>query len=143
MQELGALFTSGLLSSTLLPGNSEAIFLFYLQSSTQEPLLLLIAVSLGNLIGSYLNYAIGRGILAGSRFTTSKDKKQLFRRRNLIRKIRSHEGWSLFFCFLPVVGDPMTLIAGLVRVKWWKFLLIVGLGKTSRYIFIWQINDFL
>ena len=41
--------------------------------------------------------------------------------------------WSLLFSWLPLVGDPLTLVAGVMREPWWRFLLLVGLAKSGRY----------
>lgn len=131
---LWALFISALLSATLLPGGSEALLIYQLHQGGSAWLLVLIA-GCGNVLGSIITYGMGYGgnqllyhNAMGRRFVPSPQRmqqaKQLFRR------------WgypSLLLAWLPIVGDPITLVAGLLRVPFSWFVILVSIGKFSRY----------
>ncbi len=127
------LFLSALLSATLLPGGSEALLLYRLQQGGDTAWLVLSA-TVGNLLGSLLTYAMGR---AGN---AALHKRWL---RIDEAQVRRAERWfarwgrpGLLFAWLPVVGDPLCLVAGLLRVPLGWFVLLVGAGKLGRYVFI-------
>ncbi len=128
-----ALFSSAFLSATLLPGSSEALLL-YLLSQGGPWLPLLLTASVGNLLGSLLTYAMGR---LGNQALHSRwlrfDSKELSRAESWF------ERWgrpALLLAWLPVVGDPLCLVAGLLRVGAVWFVILVGLGKFGRYAFL-------
>lgn len=125
-----ALFISAFLSATLLPGSSEALLLIRLQGEEAwlEPVL---TATVGNLLGSLLTYAMGLGGNAAlhSRWLRIGE-----------HDLRRAEAWfarwglpSLLLAWLPVVGDPLCLLAGLLKVRFVPFLLLVGIGKFGRY----------
>lgn len=124
------LFFSALASSTLLPGSSEALLLLKLEQGGDAPLLVFSATA-GNVLGSLLTYALGRvGNAAAHRRLLRLDA------RDLARAERWFSRWgrpSLLFAWLPVVGDPLCLVAGLLRVGLPSFVLLVGIGKLVRY----------
>lgn len=127
------LFASAFLSATLLPGSSEALLL--LKIGAGEPWMsLMLTATAGNLLGSILTFGMGR---AGN--------SVLHRRwlRTDERDLARAEAWfgrwglpSLLLAWLPVVGDPLCLIAGLLRVHPLPFVILVGLGKLARYAFL-------
>lgn len=117
----------------LLPGGSEALFV-YLLSLTLNPFLLLLIATLGNTLGSFVNYVLGK---YASTFALSKgymSEKQLQKASTLFE---TYGAWSLLFSWLPIIGDPLTFVAGIVRYPWWKFLLIVSFAKLARYSFVY------
>ena len=128
-----ALFTSALLSATLLPGSSEALLLFRLSEGHAWLPLVLVATA-GNLLGSLLTYGMGR---AGN---TALHSRWLRIRENDVRRAESwFSRWgqpSLLLAWLPIVGDPLCLVAGLLRVRLVFFIVLVGVGKLARYVFI-------
>lgn len=128
------LFISGLLSATLLPGSSEALLLFRLHEGQEYWLVLLLSVTVGNVLGSLITYAMG---LAGNRLAHQKwlgiSEASLARAEAWFRR------WgvfSLLLAWLPVVGDPLCLLAGLMRMNPWLFTLLVAIGKAGRYLFL-------
>ncbi|MCB1200779.1 MAG: DedA family protein [Leptospiraceae bacterium] len=127
------LLASAFLSSTVLPGSSEAYTIYLVRSHYPVMLVFLIA-SAGNILGSLVNYWIGRG---GYRLLKNRiwgfSKKNLARSRLLFRK---YGAIALFFAFLPVIGDPVTGVAGLMRYPLKKFLVVVAAGKLFRYAFV-------
>ncbi|BDD89312.1 YqaA family protein [Desulfofustis limnaeus] len=126
-----ALFTTSLLAATILPISSEVMLYALLQGdSPAGPLLL--AATLGNTVGSAVNWGLGRYLLHFRErpwfyFTTEQiDKAQHWFQRYGV--------WSLLFAWLPLGGDVLTLVAGVMRVRLWLFLILVGLGKSLRYL---------
>ena len=131
------LFISAFGAATLLPLQSEAVLVGLLMQHKYSVALLIIVASIGNILGSCINWYLGLRI---ERF---KDKKWFpVSENNMIKaeKIYQKYGfWSLLLSLLPVIGDPITLIAGLFREKFWRFLLMVFIAKTGRYICIYLI----
>lgn len=131
------LFISAFGAATLLPLQSEAVLVGLLMQHQYSVALLIIVASIGNILGSCVNWYLGLRI---ERF---KDKKWFpVSENNMIKaeKIYQKYGfWSLLLSWLPVIGDPITLIAGLFREKFWRFLLMIFIAKTGRYICIYLI----
>ena len=128
------LFLSSFLAATLLPAQSE-LGLGYLVINTNFSMALLITIaSLGNTAGATINWLLGQGI-AGS--VVSLEKIQTSKRYvTLINWYNKYGQWTLLFSWVPFIGDPITVIAGIFRVPLKTFLLIVALAKTSRYILV-------
>lgn len=128
---LAGLFLSALAAATLLPGGSEVVLGAMLASGRWDPVMLVTIATAGNVLGSTINWAIGR-FLAERRearwFPVSSaalDRAEArFKRYGLP---------VLLLSWVPVIGDPLTLIAGLLRVRLVPFLLFVGAGKAARY----------
>lgn len=128
------LFISALLSATLLPGSSEALLLYKLSESSGEAITMVMSAGAGNLLGSLLTYTMGRaGNAALHRRWLRIDEKGL----------ACAEVWftrwglpSLLLAWLPVIGDPLCLFAGLLRVSLVWFVILVGAGKLARYTFL-------
>lgn len=128
-----SLFLTSFASATLLPGGSEALFI-YLLSEHLSPTLLLAIATLGNTLGSFVNYILGK---YATDFALSKGymkEKHLIKASSVFEK---YGAWSLLFSWLPIIGDPLTFVVGIVRYSWWKFLMIVGFAKFARYIFVY------
>ena len=128
-----ALFTSAFLSATLLPGSSEALLLFRL-SEGQPWLPLVLVATTGNLLGSLVTFAMGR---VGNRVLHWRWMR--IEDRALVRAEAWFRRWgqpSLLLAWLPIVGDPLCLVAGLLRVHPLAFLVLAGLGKLGRYAFL-------
>jgi len=124
------LFFSALISSTLLPGGSEALLLYRLNEGGQAISLVCIA-TVGNVLGSLITYAMGRlGNEAVHQKWLSISTAQTERAETYFRRY----GYpSLLFAWLPIVGDPLCLIAGLLRCNIMIFLVLVSIGKFIRY----------
>ena len=127
------LFLSAFLSATVLPGSSEALLVLRLTEGSPWVTAVLTAAA-GNLCGSLVTYGMGR---AGNAVLHAR---WLRIGRDDLRRAQAWFGrWglpSLLFAWLPVVGDPLCLVAGLLRVKLSAFVALVGLGKLARYGFI-------
>jgi len=124
------LFVSAFLSATLLPGSSEALLLLRLGDGAAW-LPLVATATLGNLLGSLLTYAMGR---LGN---TALHRRWLrISEADLQRAERWFTRWglpSLLLAWLPVIGDPLCLLAGLLRVRPAPFVVLVAAGKLARY----------
>ncbi len=130
----GGLFLSAFLSATLLPGSSEALLTGLVVSGRGAPWLLLAAAVMGNVLGSLVNWICGRFLAA------FRDRKWFpvspRRYAQAAGWFERYGVWSLLFAWAPVVGDPLTVIAGAFRVGFLPFLLLVTIGKLVRYLFI-------
>lgn len=119
-------------AASLLPMQSEPVLVALLLAGEVEPWLLVAVASLGNTMGSAINYVLGRML---ERFRHRRwfpageaalDRAQRWYRR--------WGRWSLLLSWAPVIGDPLTVVAGILREKPWVFLLLVTLAKTGRYV---------
>ena len=129
---LVTLFFSGFTSATLLPGSSEALFLLMLSQQNWDTGLLILIVGTGNSLGGMSNWVLGILIRKGFHKDKNKEKqsKQRFKAEQWLKKYGSP---VLFFSFLPIIGDPLCLVAGLVKINWLKTLMYISLGKFFRY----------
>jgi membrane protein YqaA with SNARE-associated domain len=126
--EFFALFMSALIASTLFPMGSEVVLLSLL-SQGHNAIALWAVATLGNTLGSCINYALGY-------WASDYISKKHHTSKSWIRaqKAYNHYGsWSLLFAWLPIIGDPITLIAGLARTRFSLFILLVVIGKGARY----------
>lgn len=128
------LFLAAFLAATLLPAQSELGLAAIYASGGYSLLLLVLIASIGNTLGAVVNWFIGRGI---ERFKDRKwfpaSEKQLKTANAWYAKFGR---WSLLLSWMPIIGDPITLVAGILREPLWRFLLIVGFAKTARYAII-------
>ena len=132
-----SLFAISFLAATILPFSSELTLAGLIATSDYDNLLLLTVASFGNILGSVVNWALG----SYSRNLTTKKwfpfkETQIERSSKWFRKFGK---WSLLFAWVPVVGDPLTLVAGILRVKFIDFIILVAIGKVSRYIFVFYL----
>ncbi|MDB2441895.1 DedA family protein [Candidatus Pelagibacter bacterium] len=132
-----SLFVISFLAATILPFSSELTLAGLIATSDYDNLLLFIVASFGNVLGSVVNWALG----SYSRNLTTKKwfpfkETQIERSSKWFRKFGK---WSLLFAWVPVVGDPLTLVAGISRVKFIDFIILVAIGKVSRYIIVFYL----
>lgn len=119
------------MAATILPLSSEAALLG-LFATTAEPWPALIAVaSLGNILGSMTNWGIGRGMALATGHPAFPLKREKLDRAE--RWYRKWGAWSLLFSWVPVVGDPLTVVAGFLREPVWIVLALVSVAKVGRY----------
>jgi membrane protein YqaA with SNARE-associated domain len=126
------LFLIAFLSATLLPLGSEALLLYDISQKYSIALLWIFA-TLGNTLGSMFNYWIG---LKGEVYLEKKKYLSLKKMQNYRDLFDRFGGWSLLMSWAPIVGDPLTLIAGVLRYNFKHFVLIVGISKGIRYAII-------
>ncbi len=130
----GGLFLSAFLSATLLPGSSEALLTGLVVAGQGAPWLLLTAAVTGNVLGSLVNWVCGRFLAAFRDRTWFPVSPRRY--AQAAGWFERYGVWSLLFAWAPVVGDPLTVIAGALRVGFLPFLLLVTVGKVVRYLFV-------
>ncbi|MDX1593469.1 MAG: YqaA family protein [Gammaproteobacteria bacterium] len=125
------LFGSAFLAATILPFYSE-VLLFALLREGGDPFVLVVVATLGNTLGAVVNWVLGRYLLH------FQDRRWFYFSREQIDKAQRwynrYGFWSLLLAWLPVGGDALTLIAGIMKVRMWLFLVLVGTGKALRYV---------
>ena len=130
-----SLFAISFLAATILPFSSELTLAGLIATSNFDNLLLLIVASFGNILGSVVNWVLGFYSI-----NLTAKKWFLFKGRQIessSKWFNKFGKWSLLFAWVPIIGDPLTLAAGLFRVKFLKFLILVSIGKVSRYFLIY------
>ncbi len=134
MIEATGLFFAAFLAATLLPAQSEALLFVLIQKGNTPVLALVLAATLGNVSGSLINWGMGRGL---NRWKTKRWFP--FSARSMAKAEQWYlrwGRWSLLASWVPVIGDPITLIAGTLREPLWSFLLMVAIAKAGRYVVI-------
>jgi membrane protein YqaA with SNARE-associated domain len=129
-----SLFLISFLAATLLPLSSEAALAGLIASGTASPVVLFLIALTGNTLGSVVNYWLGRGIehFRDRRWFPVKPAHYAAAQERFAR----YGLWSLLFAWLPVIGDPLTVVAGALRVRFLTFLALVAIGKAMRYVTI-------
>ncbi|RLA82701.1 MAG: DedA family protein [Epsilonproteobacteria bacterium] len=126
------LFLISFISATLFPLGSEALLLYNLTLDLNIYLLFFFA-TFGNSLGSVVNYWIG---LKGEEYLIDKkvlNEKSILKSKKYFDK---YGGYSLLFSWVPIIGDPITFIAGVLKYNIKKFILLVILAKGGRYLFL-------
>ena len=126
------LFFSAFISATLFPLGSEALFIYDINEGYNIYLLLFFA-TIGNSLGSIFNYFLG---LKGEEYLIRK--KLLSEKMILKSKVYfdKYGFYCLLFSWLPIIGDPLTFVAGILKYDLKKFVIIITLAKFLRYLFI-------
>jgi membrane protein YqaA with SNARE-associated domain len=127
-----AVFLSAFVAATLLPAQSEAVLSFYILSAPQTVFALILVATVGNVLGSVVNWVVG---FYATRFQNRKwfpaTPSQMQRAEKFYRK---YGRYSLLLSWVPFIGDPITVIAGVLREPIFSFLLLVTIAKSARYI---------
>lgn len=126
------LFLTALGAATLLPGGSEALLLYY-KSEGFNTLLLLFFATLGNTLGSVINYFLGKYATSWAINKKYISQKSIDKGENYFDK---YGAFALLLSWAPIIGDPITFVAGILRYNFWKFLTLVFIAKFFRYIFL-------
>ncbi len=127
MNELWALFASAFLASTLLPGGSEIALVYFAKQSQFTYAVLLLVATAGNTLGGMSSWLIGRLLNVATR------------NQHHARAVASLTKWgpaALLFSWVPIIGDPICVAAGWLRVRWPLALVLIALGKFARYAVI-------
>jgi membrane protein YqaA with SNARE-associated domain len=132
-----SLFIISFLAATILPFSSELTLAGLMATSSYDNLLLLAVASLGNILGSVVNWTLGfySRKLSKKKWFPFKDEQI----ESSSKWFNKFGRWSLLFAWAPIIGDPLTLAAGLLRVKFIEFLILVSIGKVSRYLVIFYL----
>jgi membrane protein YqaA with SNARE-associated domain len=128
----GGLFLSALIAATILPMQSEAVLVgLMLAGKYSVPALILVA-GIGNVLGSILNWLLGRAVETLRNrpwFPVSPERLE-----QAAGWYRRYGRWSLLLSWMPVIGDPLTVAAGVMKEPFARFLLLVTIAKLGRYI---------
>jgi membrane protein YqaA with SNARE-associated domain len=135
-----AVFTTAFLAATLLPVASELVLAGMSSVDGANVLLLLAVASTGNTLGSVVNYGLGRFLWHWRHHRWFPIRPSALDRATAW--FRRFGVWSLLLAWLPVIGDPLTLVAGVARVPFAAFVALVAIGKTARYAVVLGIVDF-
>lgn len=132
MNAIIGLFLAAFLAASLFPAQSEAVLVGLLLSETHPVWLLFAAATAGNVLGSLLNWLIGR-------FLAHYSDRRWFpispRQFDKAAGWYARWGyWSLLASWVPIIGDPLTLVAGVLREPLWRLTLIVTVAKGGRYL---------
>jgi membrane protein YqaA with SNARE-associated domain len=126
------LFLAALAAATVLPLQSEALLVGLLLEGSQPAWLLVAVASAGNTLGAAVNWWLGRQL---HRF---RDRRWFPLRGEALARAegwyRRWGRWSLMLSWMPLIGDPLTLVAGVLREPLPIFLLLVAMAKTGRYV---------
>jgi membrane protein YqaA with SNARE-associated domain len=126
------LLASAFLAATILPAQSEGVLVGMLLTGRFETWLLLSVASIGNTLGSVVNWLIGRfASRVGRRWWMPASRDKLAKAEAWYHR---YGRWTLLLSWVPIVGDPLTIVAGALREPIASFILIVGLAKTARYL---------
>lgn len=129
-----ALFFTAFIAATIFPMQSEALLAGLLIKSDYAPWLMIAIASIGNIMGSCTNWWLGRSV---ERF---KDRKWFPVKEQSFEKAQAYYSrygrWSLLLSWVPIIGDPITVMAGTLKERFSVFLALVGVAKTGRYLFI-------
>ena len=132
-----SLFFLSFLAATLIPTSSELTLAALLSTNNYNSLGLLATASFGNILGSVFNWLLGFYLLKHiNKKWFPFNEKQVLSASKWFNKFGL---WSLFFAWLPIIGDPLTFIAGILRVRFLLFLVVVAIGKIARYYFIYYL----
>jgi membrane protein YqaA with SNARE-associated domain len=125
-------FLSAFLAATLLPAQSEAVLSFYILSAPQTVFALTLVATVGNVLGSVVNWVLG---IYATKFQNRKwfpaTPSQIKRAEKFYHK---YGRYSLLLSWVPFIGDPITVIAGVLREPVLSFLILVTIAKSARYI---------
>ena len=125
------LFLSAFLAATVLPMQSEAV-LVGMVLADYPPVLLVAVATVGNVLGSVVNWAIGRQVerFRGKRWFPASPAQV----ERATAWYRRYGRWSLLLSWVPVIGDPLTVVAGALREPLVSFVAIVAVAKCARYV---------
>lgn len=126
------LFTAAFLAATIFPAQSEAVLAALLVAGDQPASVLIAVASVGNVLGAVVNWILGRGV---ERF---KDRRWFPVKADVLARAqgwyRRYGKWSLLLSWAPFIGDPITVVAGVMREPLPVFLVLVTIAKVGRYL---------
>jgi membrane protein YqaA with SNARE-associated domain len=128
------LFLAAFTAATILPMQSEALLVTLLLKSDLWPWALIAVASIGNILGSCVNWWLGKYL------EHFKDKKWFPINADQLTTAQQHYHrygrWSLLLSWVPFIGDPITVMAGVMKEKFFVFLMLVSVAKIGRYVVI-------
>ena len=132
-------FLISFFAATIFPFSSELTLVGLLSIKSYSPLALVGIASFRNILGSVFNWYLGFYLL---KYINNKWFPFNENHINVAsEKFNKFGLWSLLFAWIPVVGDPLTFVAGVLKVNFILFLILVSIGKISRYFFIFYLTN--
>ena len=129
-----SLFITAFLAATILPAQSEAVLAYHIASDKNQIYVAILVATAGNVLGAIVNWWLGKYLNQFQRrrwFPIAPEK---------LDKARIHYArygrYSLLFSWVPIIGDPITMIAGFLREPFWSFCLLVTIAKGARYLIV-------
>jgi len=127
-----SLFFSALVAATVFPAQSEMVLVYLVQQAAHPVWALVVVASIGNVLGAVINYALGYSV---HRFKDRRwfpaSPKQMDRAQAFYAKWGRY---SLLASWVPIIGDPITVVAGVLRDRFLVFLILVAIAKSGRYV---------
>jgi len=139
MTELTLIFFTAFLAATLLPFYSEILVVTAFLERPETWLSIWVVASIGNSLGSAFNWLLGRYLLHYQDRKWFPFKPDQMERAQ--RWFQKYGVWSLLLAWAPVGGDPLTFIAGTMRVRFWLFFTLTFIGKSARYLFVLYVTE--
>lgn len=131
-----ALFVLSFLASTVIPLGSEWMLVALLLNG-KDPVLAVAVATAGNTLGACTTYLIG---LYGGPFLIGRVLRISEESRQKAESFYARYGsWSLLFSWVPVLGDPLCLVGGMLRVHPARFSILVLTGKLARYVLVGMV----
>lgn len=134
MLELVLLFLASFLAATLVPAQSEALLAGLILAGHHHIYALVTVATIGNVLGSCVNWLLGRYLIQYSNrkwFPVTQEKLA-----SSSRIYQKFGVWTLLLAWVPIIGDPLTLIAGIMHTRFLWFIVLVSIGKLARYMAI-------
>ena len=129
-----SLFISAFAAATILPAQSEAVLAYHAAAHPEQLAALIAVATAGNVLGAMVNWWLGR---SAHHFKNKRwfpvSVPSLMRAERFYRR---YGRYSLLLSWVPIIGDPITIIAGVMREPLWSFMLLVSLSKSVRYLFV-------
>lgn len=129
-----SMFVIAFLAASIFPAQSEILLVTLLLSGAHSTATLLVSATAGNTLGSMLNWAMGRFLSHYRDRSWFPLKLELFDRA--AGWYNRWGIWSLLLSWAPFVGDPLTVVAGVLRADIWRFTAVVLVAKAGRYAFL-------
>jgi membrane protein YqaA with SNARE-associated domain len=125
-------FAIAFAAATVLPMQSEAALAGLILTQSYPMAALVAVASLGNVLGSVVNWLLGRSA------ETFRDRRWFPASSAALdraaRWYSRYGRWTLLLSWVPIIGDPLTVVAGVLREPLWSFVLLVAIAKTARYL---------
>lgn len=132
--DLWGLFASSFISSTLLPGGSEVVLGYLVNTAAYPVWLLLLVATLGNGLGGSVTFALGWWIVNPFKADSKKHQRAM-------KYVQRYGAWSLLLSWVPVIGDPLCLLAGWLKLPVLLSVVLIFLGKLARYwVVFWVVS---
>ena len=136
-----SLFISAFAAATILPAQSEALLAYQVSISPDAVVQLIAVATLGNVLGATFNWCLGRlteNLRAKKWFPVNE--KQLQKAERFYGR---YGRYSLLLSWVPIIGDPITIVAGILRKPLLSVVLLVTIAKCARYVFIVGLAAFV